>query len=113
MLEAPYQIFYGYMVIFTIVVILFIISVVWHYSKLINEVKQQRDDYRKQLEIALAKVMAVDYEKLAQLDIQARAHAAAAAFQFDKLTNTDLTNEFGDLIQEPVRVTHGERTSGY
>lgn len=92
---------YVYIALFVVVAwaTLLLLGIVWHYERVIKLLARQISQLTESLDRAHAKMMSVDYEKFAELDIRARAEAAAAYTTLTK--EVSVTDEFGQLIQEP------------
>jgi len=90
-----YVFFFGYLIL----VIVFVFFAFRRYDKIISLHRQMNRELRQQLEKTLNRLMAVDYEKLAEVDMRARAEALAVWH------TAAATNEYSDLdIQEPYEV---------
>ena len=86
----------GYIIGFISAAILFVIALAL-YERQCRLFKKQQENLQIELNKALSKVMAVDYEKLAIVEARANAEAAAA------WTKIAMTNDYED-IQEPFEI---------
>lgn len=65
---------------------LVLLLLIIHYERQLRISRQERDNLQKQLNAALSKIMAVDYEKLREVEIRANAEAQVA---WSKVAVTD------------------------
>ncbi len=74
-----------------------LVLLIVHYERQLKIMREQRDNSQKNLNDALSKLMAVDYEKLRAMEITAQADAQIA------WTKHPLTYE-DQLVQDPTEV---------
>lgn len=84
---------------------LILLLLIIHYERQLRIGREERDNLQKQLNSALSRIMAVDYEKLREVELRAHADAQIA---WSKAT---LTDEW-DLVQDPkeVEIPHAQPT---
>lgn len=84
-------------------VVAFYCFVVWHYEKMLAHGNITIKNLQMREDRLIAKLMTVDYEKFAELDLRAKYEAMVA------IREVEVTNEFGPDVQEPEKVKVADR----